>query len=150
MNEMKITIEISDADRVRVDAFLDILASILNRPVSIAPTEPQIRPCDEKAPEKVKTPTEEKKTATEAQEAEKGEIPQDGEGTVEKPIEEPKPEPKPAPDRKTVKSMAVKKIQAGHRDDVKGLIASFGVEKIDMIPDDRLSEFLEKLEKIGG
>lgn len=146
MNEMKITLEISEADRVRVDAFLDILAGILNRPVSIAPTAPQIRPCDEKTPEKVETPTEEKKTDTEAQEAEKGEIPQDGEGTVEKPIEE----PKPAPDRKTVKSMAVKKIQAGHRDDVKGLIASFGVEKIDMIPDDRLSEFLDKLEKIGG
>lgn len=55
-----------------------------------------------------------------------------------------------APDRRTVKSVAVTKIQAGHRDEVKALIQRFGAEKIDLVPEDKLNEFFTALEKIGA
>lgn len=54
----------------------------------------------------------------------------------------------PAPSRRTVKSTAVKKIQAGHRDEVKNLIQRYGAEKIDLVPEDQLAAFLADLEAI--
>lgn len=116
-----ITIELSAEDRARLDAILEALKNIT------APAQ--------KAQEPVKVSTESEKPAEKATEA----------------TEDAKePKPAPAPDRRTVKSLAVKKIQAGHRDEVKALIQAYGAEKIDLVPEDKLVAFVADLEKIGG
>ena len=88
-----------------------------------------------KTPEPVKVSTEEEKPADKA--TENAKYAKD-------------PKPAPAPDRRTVKSLAVKKIQAGHRDEVKALIQAYGAEKIDLVPEDKLVAFVADLEEIGG
>ena len=125
-----ITIELSAEDRARLDAILEALKTIT------APAqEAQTAAIATKKPEPVKVSTESEKPAEKATEA--------AEDAKE-------PKPAHAPDRRTIKSLAVKKIQAGHRDEVKALIHAYGAEKIDMVPEDKLVAFVADLEKIGG
>ena len=125
-----ITIELSAEDQSRLDAILEALKNIT------APSQeaPEIARAT-KTPEPVKVSTESEKPAEKATE--------DTEEAKE-------PKPAPAPDRRTIKSLAVKKIQAGHRDEVKALIQAYGAEKIDLVPEDKLVAFVAELEKIGG
>lgn len=67
------------------------------------------------------------------------------EKTMEAKPEKREPEQQ-APDRRTVKSLAVNKIQAGKRDEVKALIQKYGAEKIDLVPEDKLADFAAELE----
>ena len=122
-----ITIELSAEDRERLDAILEALKNI-TAPAKEALTAARAT----KTPEPVKVSTESEKPAEKATEDAK------------------EPKPAPAPDRRTVKSLAVKKIQAGHRDEVKALIQAYGSEKIDLVPEDKLVTFVADLEKIGG
>ena len=122
-----ITIELSAEDRERLDAILEALKNI-TAPAQEAQTAARAT----KTPEPVKVSIKSEKPAEKATEDAK----------------EPKPET--APDRRTVKSLAVKKIQAGHRDEVKALIQAYGAEKIDLVPEDKLVTFVADLEKIGG
>ena len=125
-----ITIELSAEDRERLDAILEALKNIT------APAKESLTTARAtKTPEPVKVSTESEKPAEKAKE--------DTEDAKE-------PKPAPAPDRRTVKSLAVKKIQAGHRDEVKSLIRAYGAEKIDLVPEDKLVTFVADLEKIGG
>ena len=123
-----ITIELSAEDRARLDAILEALKNITS-PAKEALTAARAT----KTQEPVKVSTESEKTAEKATE--------DAKDAKE-------PKPAPAPDRRTVKSLAVKKIQAGHRDEVKALIQAYGAEKIDLVPEDRLAAFLADLEAI--
>lgn len=123
-----ITIELSAEDRERLDAILEALKN-----VTAHAKEEQAAARATKTPEPVKVSTEAEKTAEKAAE--------DAEDAKE---------PATAPDRRTVKSLAVKKIQAGHRDEVKALIQAYGSEKIDLVPEDKLVAFVADLEKIGG
>jgi len=71
------------------------------------------------------------------------------------PKEEPvqaEPEPaKEAPKAYTkdeVQRMAIKKIQAGKRDDVKALIEKYGAERVGDVAEDKLAAFAAELEAI--
>ena len=144
MNETRIILSLDPEDRARIDRGLDLLAKATDTASGVglaactflgeilkgklattadAPTEkPQEAPSEPKKQEPTAKPTEAPAPAERPQEA------------------------KPTPDRKTVKSAAVTKIRAGHRDEVKALITGYGVEKIDLVPEDKLAELLEKLE----
>lgn len=52
----------------------------------------------------------------------------------------------PVPTREEIRSMAAIKIQAGHRDAVKALIAKCGGTRVSDVPEDRLAEFKAGLE----
>jgi len=67
-----------------------------------------------------------------------------------KPVPKPEAEVQPAPTHKDARAAAVRLIQAGHRDEVKALIATFSTEKLDEIPEDKLPAFIEGLRKIGA
>ena len=128
-----ITIELSAEDRARLDAILEALKTIT------APAqEAQENAGEAKKPEPVKVSPEAVKPAKKATEA--TEATEDAKA----------PKPAPAHDRRTIKSLAVKKIQAGHRDEVKALIQAYGAEKIDLVPEDKLVAFVADLEQIGG
>ena len=127
-----ITIELSAEDRARLDAILEALKTIT------APAQKAQENAGEAIkPEPVKVSTESEKPAEKATAATED-------------AKAPKPAPEPAPDRRTIKSLAVKKIQTGHRDEVKALIQAYGAEKIDLVPVDKLVAFVADLEKIGG
>ena len=117
-----ITIELSAEDRERLDALLEALknSTALAKEALTAAIKVSIK--SEKPAEKATEDTEDAKAT----------------------------KPAPAPDRRTIKSLAVKKIQAGHRDEVKALIQAYGAEKIDLVPEDKLVAFVADLEKIGG
>ena len=127
-----ITIELSAEDRARLDAIFEALKT-LTAPAQ----EAQENAGEAKKPEPVKVSTEAEKPAEKATAATED-------------AKAPKPAPAPAPDRRTIKSLAVKKIQAGPRDEVKALIQAYGAEKIDLGPEDKLDAFVADLEKIGG
>ena len=121
-----ITIELSAEDRALIRRVIDLLSLKTSLPETQA--EPAQATQDEaKEAKPIETPAQEE-TPTEAKQVPKNEA--------------------KAPDRRTVKSVAVKKIQAGHRDDVKSLIQRYGAEKIDLVPEDKLSSFLADLEAI--
>lgn len=125
-----ITIELSAEDRARLDKIIGLLGSTSLRQAQEAEKSTDVA---RKEPEAINIPTGEETPVKSA----------------EKAVEE-APAPAPAPDRRTVKSIAVKKIQAGNRDAVKALIQSYGAEKIDMIAEHKLAAFVADLEKIGG
>ena len=53
--------------------------------------------------------------------------------------------------RRDAKSAAVRKIQAGFKDEVKALILTYTeTGKVDEIPEDKLTEFVEKIGGIGA
>lgn len=119
-----ITIDWSAEDRARIDRLAELLERITaGHPATTAPAEEAETLPWEQAPATT-APAEETETLPWEQES------------------------RPAPDRRTVKSLAVKKIQAGHRDAVKSLITAYGAEKIDLVPEDRLAAFLADLEVI--
>lgn len=125
-----ITIELSAEDRARLDAILEALKTN-----AVPAQEAQTAARATKTPEPVKVSPEAENPAEKATAA----------------TEDAKaPKPAPAPDRRTIKSLAVKRIQAGHRDEVKALIQAYGAEKIDLVPEDKLVTFVADLEQIGG
>ena len=125
-----ITIELSAEDRARLDAILEALKTN-----AVPAQKAQENAGEAKKPEPVKVSTESEKPAEKATEA--------AEDAKE-------PKTAHAPDRRTIKSLAVKRIQAGHRDEVKALIQAYGAEKIDLVPEDKLVAFVADLEQIGG
>ena len=142
MNQ-NIIVELSTEDRAllrkigetlsgRIDEAVRLIIAAINKQPSLEKPAEALQNAQEstEAPERVNTPATEEKAP---------EAPQDAPADVSK-----------APDRVTVKRVAVKKIQAGHRDDVKALIREYGSEQIDLVPEDKLAEFFEKLQKIGG
>lgn len=157
MNEIKITIELSEADRARVDRLLALAES--NQTVTRSTAEALVAWAHEL--DKAITRGIGQEAAEEAQEAPTSpEEPAQAEilarildapavaAEPEKPapVEEPAA---PAPvDRKTVKRLAVKKIQEGKRDAVKAVIASFGVEKVDQVPEEKLAELETRLGEV--
>lgn len=69
----------------------------------------------------------------------------------EAPAAEPEKQEAPKATRKDAKSAAVRKIQAGHRDEVKALITAYAASgKIDDIPEEQLGEFTAKVGEIGA
>ena len=125
-----ITIEWSAEDRARIDRLAELLERITaGHPATTAPAE-----------ETETLPWEQAPATTAPAEPAEGAEPAEA-AQVEQTTS-------PAPDRRTVKSLAVKKIQAGHRDAVKSLITAYGAEKIDLVPEDRLAAFLADLEAI--
>lgn len=66
------------------------------------------------------------------------------------PAQAPAAEPVPV-SRRDAKSAAVRKIQAGHKDEVKALISSYAESgKVDDIPEEQLAEFVANIAKIGA
>lgn len=59
--------------------------------------------------------------------------------------DEPKP---PVPSRDEVNKLAIAKIQAKHRDEVKALLEKYGAAKVSAVPDEHLAEFKAALEAL--
>lgn len=59
--------------------------------------------------------------------------------------DEPKP---PAPSRDEVNKLAIAKIQAKHRDEVKALLEKYGAAKVSAVPEEHLAEFKAALEAL--
>lgn len=135
MNEIKITLceedrkLLADIRDAIVTSLRAICESGMTAPKASDPIVEQARQLVEEAP----------KTEAPKPEAPKAD---------EHPVESPFGEPTKTVDRKEVKSLAVRKIQAGKRDEVKALILAQGVEKIDLVPDEKLAGFLSALEAL--
>lgn len=97
-----------------------------------APDEGEAKPC---------TPAEEEeaKPCTPAEE-EEGVLPFEA-GKQD----EPKP---PVPSRDEVNKLAIAKIQAKHRDEVKALLEKYGAAKVSAVPEEHLAEFKAALEAL--
>lgn len=59
--------------------------------------------------------------------------------------DEPKP---PVPSRDEVNKLAIAKIQAKHRDEVKALLEKYGAAKVSAVPEEHLAEFKAALEAL--
>lgn len=59
--------------------------------------------------------------------------------------DEPKP---PVPSRDEVNKLAIAKIQAKHRDEVKALLEKYGAAKVSAVPNEHLAEFKAALEAL--
>ena len=59
--------------------------------------------------------------------------------------DEPKP---PVPSRDEVNKLAIAKIQAKHRDEVKALLEKYGAAKVSAVPEEHLAEFKTALEAL--
>lgn len=59
--------------------------------------------------------------------------------------DEPKP---PVPSRDEVNKLAIAKIQAKHRDEVKTLLEKYGAAKVSAVPEEHLAEFKAALEAL--
>lgn len=59
--------------------------------------------------------------------------------------DEPKP---PVPSRDEVNKLAIAKIQAKHRDEVKALLEKYGAAKVSAVPEEHLAEFKVALEAL--
>ena len=53
------------------------------------------------------------------------------------------------PDRKAVEALAIKRIQAGKRAEIKELLDRYGVPRVGAVPDDKLADFKAALEVMG-
>lgn len=54
----------------------------------------------------------------------------------------------PVPSRDEVNKLAIAKIQAKHRDEVKALLEKYGAAKVSAVPDEHLAEFKTALEAL--
>lgn len=160
MNEIKITIELSEADRARVDRLLALAES--NQTVTRSTAEALVawaheldkaitRGVGQEAAEAAEEAQEAPTSPEELAQAETLARILDAPAVAMEP-EKPAPAEEPAApapvDRKTVKRLAVKKIQEGKRDAVKAVIASFGVEKVDQVPEEKLAELETRLGEV--
>lgn len=59
--------------------------------------------------------------------------------------DEPKP---PVPSRDEVNKLAIAKIQAKHRNEVKALLEKYGAAKVSAVPEEHLAEFKAALEAL--
>lgn len=59
--------------------------------------------------------------------------------------DEPKP---PVPSRDEVNKLAIAKIRAKHRDEVKALLEKYGAAKVSAVPEEHLAEFKAALEAL--
>lgn len=124
--------EAGDAKRI-IDAAKKVGAWVENAPEK-APEKPQDAP--KESADKVPTET------VKAPENAKSEAP--------KAPEKPTDPPKDAPDIAEVRKVLHAKIKAGHRDEMKALLAKLGAQNVSTLDPAKFSEFIAEANKIGG
>ena len=68
---------------------------------------------------------------------------------VPMPAPEPEPEQKPATvTRDDVRSLAIARIQASKRDELKALLAKYNAKRVSDVPEDRLAAFTAEMEML--
>lgn len=145
-----ITIELCAEDRARIDA---VIAALENRPNCEGCVKAALEMTERAKAEAPKAETEEETPTTTPPEADTP-----AETPAEYPIEEPPfdvpgenaPEPDaPKVDRADVQRMVVELSAAGKKAEVKEIVMAYA-DRVSAIPEDKLAEVFEKLNKLGG
>lgn len=128
--------EAGDAKRV-IDAAKKVGAWVENAPEKAS----------EKAPEK---PQDAPKESADKVPTETVKAPENAKSEAPKAPEKPTDPPKDAPDIAEVRKVLHAKIKAGHRDEMKALLAKLGAQNVSTLDPAKFSEFIAEANKIGG